>query len=71
MGALLLGAAVLGVDALPMEGIDFSILNDEFGLDEKGLNAVTVVALGYKTDDDFNSSLPKARLPLDEIVTEL
>ncbi|WBM61673.1 oxygen-insensitive NAD(P)H nitroreductase [Providencia sp. PROV188] len=71
MGALLLGAAVLGVDALPMEGLDFSILNDEFDLNEKGLSAVTVVALGYKTEDDFNSALPKVRLPLNEVVTEL
>lgn len=71
MGSLLLGAAVLGVDALPMEGIDFSVLNDEFDLNEKGLNAVAVVALGYKTEDDFNYSLPKARRPLAEIVTEL
>lgn len=71
MGTLLLGAAVIGVDALPMEGIDFSILNEQFELVEQGLSAVAVVCLGYKQEDDFNAALPKVRRPQSEVVTEL
>ena len=47
------------------------ILNKEFNLNEKGLSAVGVVALGYRTDSDFNASLPKSRLDEKELFTFL
>lgn len=71
IGNALLGAAVLGLDALPMEGIDIPTLNEEFGLDEKGLTAVVAVAFGYQSEDDFNAKLPKSRLDFDEIITRI
>jgi len=71
IGNLLLGVATLGIDALPMEGADMKALDEEFGLREKGLTAVTVVALGYHTDTDFNATTPKSRLPEEEIFTIL
>ena len=71
IGNALLGAAVLGLDALPMEGIDIPILNEEFGLKEKGITAVAAVAFGYQSDDDFNAKLPKSRLSFDEIITRI
>jgi nitroreductase/dihydropteridine reductase len=71
MGTVLLGAATLGIDALPMEGIDTKALDEEFGLREKGLTAVVVVSLGYRKKTDANATLPKARLPEDEIFTFL
>ena len=69
MGVLLFGAAAMGIDALPMEGLDMEILNKEFGLNDKGLTAIAAVALGYRQDTDFNSSLPKSRLEEDETFT--
>jgi len=71
IGNLLLGVATLGIDALPMEGIDMKVLDEEFGLREKGLTAITVVSLGYHADTDFNASTPKSRLPEEEIFTIL
>ena len=71
MGVLLLGAGALGIDALPMEGIDLDILNDEFNLKEEGYSAIGAVSLGYRTDSDFNSSLPKSRLDEKDIFTWL
>lgn len=71
MGTVLLGAATLGIDALPMEGIDTKALDEEFGLREKGLTAVVVVSLGYRKETDVNATLPKARLPENEIFTLL
>ena len=71
MGGLLLGAPVLGIDALPMEGVDMKALDEEFGLREKGFTAVGVVALGYRSDSDFNAELPKSRLPEEDILTVL
>ncbi len=73
IGNFLLGAATLGIDALPMEGADVKALDEEFNLREKGFTAVAVVALGYRDASDFNTpeKTPKSRLPIDEIITEL
>ncbi len=71
IGNALLGAATLGLDALPMEGVDIEALNTEFKLKEKGLSAVALVTFGYQSDDDFNAKLPKSRLPKNEIFTQI
>ncbi|MFI3285518.1 MAG: oxygen-insensitive NAD(P)H nitroreductase [Rikenellaceae bacterium] len=71
LGCFLLGVAALGLDALPMEGCELTVLNREFGLVEKGFTASFLVALGYHTQSDFNAALSKSRLPLDEIVDVL
>jgi len=70
MGMLLLGVASLGIDAVPMEGIDIKAMDEEFSLREKGYSALGVVALGYRMDSDFNAKLPKSRLPLEDIITK-
>lgn len=71
MGSLLLGSAALGIDAVPMEGFDVKVLNEELGLTEKGLTAVALVPLGYKSNDDFNAQLPKSRLSEEEVFTTI
>ncbi|MEP2240013.1 MAG: nitroreductase family protein, partial [Maribacter sp.] len=71
MGALLLGAAALGIDACPMEGVDVKALDEEFDLREKGYTTLAVVSLGYRKDSDFNAKLPKSRLPEETIITQL
>lgn len=62
LGSLLLGAAALGIDACPMEGIDRVAIDNALGLADQGLRAVVLVALGYSGADDFNAKLPKSRL---------
>lgn len=69
LGNFLLGLADLGIDAVPMEGADFKILDEEFALREKGFTSVIVVAIGYRAMTDFNANLPKSRLSMDEIIT--
>ncbi|HBL06263.1 MAG TPA: oxygen-insensitive NAD(P)H nitroreductase [Clostridium sp.] len=71
MGSLLLGSATLGIDAVPMEGFDVKVLNEELGLTEKGFTAVALVPLGYKANDDFNAQLPKSRLSEEEVFTTI
>ena len=71
LGALLLGAAALGLDACPMEGFDADLLDAEWGLPEKGLSAVAIVALGHRGAGDWNAALPKSRLPDEAIFTDL
>ncbi|MFR9580591.1 MAG: NAD(P)H nitroreductase, partial [Rikenellaceae bacterium] len=58
----------LGLDAVPMEGCDTTILNSEFDLAERGFTASFIVAVGYRAESDFNASLPKSRLTVDEII---
>ena len=71
MGALLLGAASLGIDATPMEGVDFAILDDELKLNSKGLTAVGVVCLGYRSGDGYNADLPKSRLSKEAVFSKI
>ncbi|MCP1243922.1 oxygen-insensitive NAD(P)H nitroreductase [Acetobacter lambici] len=70
-GFLLLSAALLGVDATPMEGFDAAILSTELELAEKGLSPAVIVALGYHSDADFNARLPKSRLPEKSIFSHI
>ncbi len=69
LGSLLLAAADIGIDTLPMEGYNAEILTDVLKLKEKRLLPVVLVALGYHTDDDFNAHLPKSRFALEDIFT--
>lgn len=71
LGSLMFGAAALGLDACPMEGIDCAALDQALGLEEKGLRSVVMVALGYRSAQDFNAALPKSRLPLGTVISEI
>ncbi len=61
----------LGQLLFAMEGFDRDTINKEFGLTEKGLKASVIVALGYRSDSDFNAKLPKSRLADDVVFTRL
>ena len=71
LGMLLQAAALLRIDACPMEGIDVQALDAALGLRDKGLRSVVMVALGYSGDDDFNAKLPKSRLAEAHLFTNL
>lgn len=62
LGALLQGAAALGLDACPIEGFDKEKLDEALGLRERGLTSVVLTALGYRSAEDFNAKLPKSRI---------
>lgn len=71
LGFLLLGAAELGIDACPIEGFDAAAVDKALGLEAQGLASQVLVALGHKSDQDFNASLPKSRLNESVVITEL
>ncbi|MGK3443686.1 nitroreductase family protein, partial [Escherichia coli] len=67
----MLGVAALGLDAVPIEGFDAAILDEEFGLKEKGYTSLVVVPVGHHSVEDFNATLPKSRLPQNITLTEV
>lgn len=71
LGTLLLGAATLGIDTTAMEGLDFAAIDAELGLTAQGYRPLVAVALGYRSDDDFNANLPKSRLSAESVITVL
>ncbi|MFI3142252.1 MAG: oxygen-insensitive NAD(P)H nitroreductase [Clostridia bacterium] len=70
LGNFLVSTASLGIDSCTMEGLDMEIINEEFDLTQKGYTACFAVAIGYRSEDDFNdiSRCPKSRLEIDEII---
>lgn len=71
-GQFLFGAAAMGLDATPMEGVDCDGLDAEFGLADLGFRTLFCVTVGRNNDaEDWNATLPKSRLPLSEIVTRV
>lgn len=70
LGQLLLAAADLGLDSLPIEGFDEEALSTALDLKSQKLKPLIIVALGYATEDDFNKHLPKSRFDLKDVFTE-
>ena len=54
-----------------IEGFDPQALDQELALNEKGLKSVVMVALGYRSAEDFNAKLPKSRLAAETVITAL
>lgn len=68
---LLAASAELKIDACPMEGFDAAAYNEILGLNEKGLSASVVAAVGYRSGDDetqFAAKVRKMKSELFEIV---
>jgi nitroreductase/dihydropteridine reductase len=71
VGTLLLGASALGVDACPIEGFNLKELDEELGLRSMGFTSAVIVALGYRSEKDFNAALPKSRLSAETVITRM
>lgn len=70
-GIALTEAALLKVDATPMEGFVSAQLDELLGLPAKGLRSTTILALGYRSEEgDWLVNLKKVRKPLHEFVIE-
>jgi nitroreductase/dihydropteridine reductase len=63
-GTAIAEAALLQVDATPMEGFNNAQLDELLGLNERGLRSVTILALGYRAEaGDWLVNLKKVRTP--------
>ena len=63
LGNLLTSAALLGIDACPMEGFDRAQFDEILGLKTKGLASAVVAAVGYRSATDKYAGAPKVRFP--------
>ncbi len=68
LGQTMAAAAVLGVDACPLEGIEPAKYDALLGLDREGYTAVCGLALGYRAADDKYAALPQVRYAEAEVV---
>ena len=69
LGWLLLASHAMGLASCPLEGFDQQALNAEFALPEKGLGSCVLVAVGKRSSDDFNATIPKSRLSEDVVIS--
>jgi nitroreductase len=71
LGNFLNSAALLGIDACPMEGIEPEKYNEILGLGRQGLSAVVVATAGYRRADDAYASLKKVRFPREQVLIDI
>jgi len=67
LGVLVSAAAVLGIDAAPMEGFMPDQYDAILNLDKQGLTTTVICAVGYRSENDRYASLPKVRFDHDEL----
>ncbi len=68
LGNLMTCAAVLGVDACPMEGFVPAEYDRVLGLGNSGYASVVCCALGYRAAGDKYAALPKVRFEIKDLV---
>jgi nitroreductase len=68
LGTLLTSAAVLGIDACPMEGFDIGQFDQILGLSAKGLTARVSCALGFRSATDDYATKAKVRFPRSDVI---
>ncbi len=71
MGNLLTVCALEQIDSCPIEGFMPEKYDELLQLKEKGLQSVLVLAVGYRAEDDFFSTLKKVRRGVDQVVIEI
>lgn len=71
LGNFLTSAALLGIDACPMEGIATDKYNEILGLEKLGLSAVVAAAAGYRAAGDKYAIVPKVRFPREQVILHI
>jgi nitroreductase len=71
LGNFLTCAAILGVDACPMEGLDPGKYDQILGLEGTGYHSLVVSAAGYRAQDDAYATLAKVRFPLEQVIQRI
>ncbi len=67
LGNLLTSAALLGIDACPMEGFDRAQYDEILGLNKQGLASAVIATLGYRASSDQYATATKVRFPKEQV----
>ena len=71
LGVLLATAAMLGIDACPMEGFEPEKFDEILGITGHGHTAVVLCALGHRSPEDHHAHAPKVRHPVSEVIVHV
>ena len=71
LGTMMAAAAEKMVDTCPMEGFDPAAFNEILGLADHNLHATTLLAVGYRSDEDATQHYAKVRKDLADIVVTI
>lgn len=71
LGQLMSTAAVLGIDACPMEGIIPAQYDQVLNLEGSGYTTTVACAMGYRSGSDKYAQLPKVRYSSVEIIEQV
>jgi nitroreductase len=70
LGNFMTAAALLGVDACPMEGIDPEAYNRILNLPAQGYTTAVACAAGYRADTDKYATALKVRYPATDLIIQ-
>ncbi len=71
LGNLLASAAMLGIDACPMEGFDRAKYDEILGLTEQGYASAVIATLGYRAATDKYAEAAKVRFPSEQVIAHI
>ena len=71
LGVFLSAAALLGIDACPMEGFQGPQYDEILGLTARGYSARVIATAGYRAADDKYATLPKVRYEVPQVVEHI
>ena len=71
LGMLLSTAALLKIDACPLEGINPVAYDEILNLNQSGYSTKVACALGYRSSDDATASYGKVRYPRAEMLLDI
>jgi nitroreductase len=71
LGNFLTSAALLGIDACPLEGIELAKYDEILGLEKQGLSAVVAAAAGYRALTDKYAAAKKVRFERSDVLMEV
>jgi nitroreductase len=71
LGQLMATAAMLGIDACPMEGINPAGYDQILKLEGSGYATAVVCTLGYRAADDKYAQMPKARFDRSQVIQHI
>jgi nitroreductase len=71
LGNFLTSAAVLGIDACPMEGFDRAKYDEILGLKAQGYTSAVIATAGYRATTDKYANAPKVRFPQSQVLVEV